>query len=80
MYVLMHGDHHPDIAMAMSNMGGVYFSTGRYDQSLQCFDKALAMYKSELGEIHVAVLYDVTIAMMMMIIMMMMIMMMMMMM
>ena len=52
MYIAMHhGDDHPDVTMAVSNIGGVYLSMGKYEQSLQCFDKALTKYLNTLGNI-----------------------------
>lgn len=52
MYIAIHhGDNHPDVMMAISNIGGVYLSMGKYQQSLQCFDKALTKYLHTLGNI-----------------------------
>jgi serine/threonine protein kinase len=46
------GDEHPEVAIIMENLGGVYYRTQRYDETLRLLDQVLAMRKKRLGDDH----------------------------
>ena len=49
------GDEHPEVASTLENLGGVYFRTKRYDETLRLLDQVLAMRRKMLGDNHTAV-------------------------
>ena len=43
---------HPDIAVSLSNLGGIHQAAGRYREALQLHERALAMREKVLGAAH----------------------------
>lgn len=43
---------HPDVAMSIVNLGGLYSSWSRFTQSETEFKKAMDIYRSAFGDLH----------------------------
>ena len=52
MYQKLLGQEHPDVALSLNNLAGLYYSQGRYSETEPLLRQALEMYQKLLGEEH----------------------------
>ncbi len=48
----IYGDNHPDVALSLNNIGGVYDLKGEYNKALGYFEESLGIYKFIYGNNH----------------------------